>query len=85
MRLDDDDDRGLGRGRRVVGELADAAGDQDPDVRLAAAGRPEPGGAHRLVEARGDLVVGERHGSASIAADFRSRRMWRSKRNGSPL
>ena len=61
MRLDDHDERGFGRGRQVVGEIADPARDQQPDIRLAAAGRPEPGGAHRLVEARGDLIVAEGH------------------------
>ena len=48
---------GLGRGRRIVGELADAAGDQDPDVRLRRRSSLAPCVASNL---RGELVVGER-------------------------
>ena len=60
---------GVGRGGRVVGELADAAGDQDADVRLAAAGRPEAGGAHRLAKRAAISSSVSGTGSASIAAD----------------
>ena len=40
---------GVGQRRRIVGELADAAGEQDADVGFAA-GRAAAGGAHRLAD-----------------------------------
>ena len=77
---------GVGHGGRIVGQLADAARDQDADVRLAVRAVAEPGRAHRLAEARVDLGVGQRHRAArACRAELRSRRMWRSNRNGWPL
>ena len=62
VRLDDDDDRRRRAGGRIVGELADAAGHQDPDVGLAV--RPSPRPAARIVSRKraSISVVGQRHG-----------------------
>ena len=60
VRLHDDDDRRRGTGRRIVGELADTACDENPDVGLATGAVAETGSAHRLPEPRVDLRVGKR-------------------------
>ncbi len=87
LRLDDDDDRRLGAGCGIVGEFADAARHEHADVRLVQpVARSESGGPHRVAKARRDLgIVKAERSSVSISADWRRRRMWRSKRNGCPL
>ena len=63
LRFDDDDEGRVGGGLRIVGELADAAGDEDTDVDFAV------DGGERLCVTNlcGELFV-----------DRRRRRMWRS-------
>jgi len=55
LRLDDDDDGRIGRRFQVVGQLADAARDQDPDVRLPIERRCRL----RLTNLSGELLVTE--------------------------
>ncbi len=57
--LDDDDERGRGCRRRVVRQLAHAAGQQDADVRLVVLQRRVR--RDRLVAPRPELVVRKRH------------------------
>jgi hypothetical protein len=56
-RLDDDDDRWRRRRLDVVGQLADATGDQHSDVRLGAIQARRCG---RFADVGGELVVGKR-------------------------
>ena len=78
---------GSRQARRIVGELADAARHEERGVRLAR--RPS------IREPAGGVIVSRdrRSISSSVSGtverqhrrDARSRRMWRSNRNGSPL
>ena len=59
--LDDDDERRRGAGRGVVGEIADAAGQQDADVGFVAGRVTQCGSRHGLAASGVNRRVAERH------------------------